>query len=116
MVCPIPVRQASYAKKFNGKFFVGVEGSFGANHVTPRGLSARLLGQMVCIEGIVSKCTLIHPKVVKSVHYCEATEQSLERSYRDITSLDGMSYEVLILDNISRISQRTATRPRDLLY
>lgn len=81
---------ASYAKQFNNKFFVGIEGSFGANHVTPRGLSARLLGQMVMVEGIVSKCTLIHPKVVKSVHYCPATEASLERSYRDVTSLDGV--------------------------
>ena len=80
----------NYGKKFDGKFFVGFEGSFGGQHVTPRGLSARLLGKLVCVEGIVSKCGLIHPKVVKSVHYCPDTSQSLERSYRDATSIDGL--------------------------
>eukprot|EP00051_Salpingoeca_urceolata_P035650 m.30792 g.30792 ORF g.30792 m.30792 type:complete len:944 (+) comp9555_c0_seq1:108-2939(+) len=81
---------SEYSKAMNGSFFAGFEGSFGANQVTPRGLSARLLGQMVCLEGIVSKCSLIHPKVVKSVHYCPETEQSTERTYRDATSIDGM--------------------------
>lgn len=80
---------AGYAKTQDDTFFVGFEGSFGANHVTPRGLSARMLGKMVCVEGIVSKCTLIHPKVVKSVHYCEETEETTQRSYRDATSIDG---------------------------
>ena len=79
-----------YSKKFDGKFFVGFEGSFGGNHVTPRGLGAGLLGNLVCVEGIVSKCGLVHPKVVKSVHYCPDTTQSLERTYRDATSIDGM--------------------------
>jgi len=80
----------SYSKLFDNKFFVGFEGSFGAHHVTPRGLSASLLGKMVTIEGIVSRCSLVHPKVTKSVHYCPETEQSLERSYRDATSIDGL--------------------------
>jgi DNA replicative helicase MCM subunit Mcm2 (Cdc46/Mcm family) len=30
--------------------------SFGEHHVTPRGLNADLLGTLVCVEGIVSKC------------------------------------------------------------
>jgi len=42
------------------------------------------------VEGIVSKCGLVHPKVVKSVHYCPATSQSQERTYRDVTSIDGL--------------------------
>ena len=33
-----------------------VEGSFGANHVTPRFLTSELLNQLVCVEGIVTKC------------------------------------------------------------
>ena len=32
--------------------------SFGAKHVTPRSLSARFIGNMVCVEGIVTKCKL----------------------------------------------------------
>ena len=30
--------------------------SFGAKHVTPRSLTARYLGNLVCLEGIVTKC------------------------------------------------------------
>lgn len=80
----------AYAKHHDNKFHIGFEGSFGANHVTPRGLTASLLGSLVCIEGIVSKCSLVHPKVQKSVHYCPATEASTERTYRDATSIDGL--------------------------
>ena len=49
---------ATFSRAMDGAFFVGLEGGFGAHHVTPRGLSARLLGKMVCVEGIVSKCKL----------------------------------------------------------
>lgn len=76
----------SYAKKFE-EFFVGFEGSFGAKHVTPRSLSSHLLGNMVCVEGIVTKCSLVWPKVVRSVHYCPNTKKTLERQYTDLTSL-----------------------------
>lgn len=34
--------------------------------------------------------SLVHPKVVKSVHYCPATKLSTERTYRDATSIDGL--------------------------
>eukprot|EP00794_Sanderia_malayensis_P011928 gene11928-13163_t len=76
-----------YAKKFE-EFFIGLEGSFGSKHVTPRSLAARFLGNMVCCEGIVTKCSLIRPKVVRSVHYCPATTKSMERRYTDMTSLN----------------------------
>ena len=32
--------------------------SFGAKHVTPRSLTSSFLGNMVCLEGIVTKCKL----------------------------------------------------------
>ncbi|EDQ85343.1 uncharacterized protein MONBRDRAFT_38861 [Monosiga brevicollis MX1] len=86
----VEVADAAYAKRQDGAFNLGFEGAFGSHHVTPRGLSANLLGTMVCVEGIVSKCSLIHPKVVKSVHYCPKTKASLERTYRDATSIDGL--------------------------
>ncbi|KAJ0060775.1 hypothetical protein NL108_000115, partial [Boleophthalmus pectinirostris] len=78
---------ATYAKQHE-EFFVGLEGSFGAKHVSPRTLTSRLLGSMVCVEGIVTKCSLVRPKVVRSVHYCPATKKTLERKYTDLTSLD----------------------------
>uniref|UniRef100_A0A3B4ATR8 DNA replication licensing factor MCM3 n=1 Tax=Periophthalmus magnuspinnatus TaxID=409849 RepID=A0A3B4ATR8_9GOBI len=78
---------ATYAKQHE-EFFVGLEGSFGAKHVSPRTLTSRLLGSMVCVEGIITKCSLVRPKVVRSVHYCPATKKTLERKYTDLTSLD----------------------------
>uniref|UniRef100_A0A8C7SVX4 DNA replication licensing factor MCM3 n=1 Tax=Oncorhynchus mykiss TaxID=8022 RepID=A0A8C7SVX4_ONCMY len=78
---------ATYAKQFE-EFHVGFEGSFGTKHVTPRNLAARYLGNLVCVEGIVTKCSLVRPKITRSVHYCPATKKTLERKYTDLTSLD----------------------------
>jgi DNA replication licensing factor MCM3 len=78
----------SYAKETTD-FFVGFEGSFGARHVTARTLTSRHLNNLVCVEGIVTKASLVRPKVVKSVHYCPATSKSVERNYADLTSLEG---------------------------
>lgn len=46
---------ATYAKQYD-EFYIGLEGSFGSKHVTPRTLTSRLLGSMVCVEGIITKC------------------------------------------------------------
>jgi len=78
---------ATYSKNFD-EFLVGFDGSFGANHVSPRTLISNFIGTMVCVEGIVIKCSLINPKVVRSVHYCPATKKVIERKYTDMTSLD----------------------------
>ncbi|XP_070533973.1 zygotic DNA replication licensing factor mcm3-like [Ptychodera flava] len=83
----VSAADTTYAKQHE-EFFVGFEGSFGAKHVTPRNLSARHLGNLVCAEGIVTKCSLVRPKVVRSVHYCPATKKTLERKYTDLTSLE----------------------------
>ncbi|XP_022106882.1 zygotic DNA replication licensing factor mcm3-like [Acanthaster planci] len=77
----------AYGKEHE-EFFVGFEGSFGSKHVTPRSLSARHIGNLVCVEGIVTRCSLVRPKVVRSVHYCPATKKTMERKYTDLTSLD----------------------------
>ncbi|CAH8526325.1 unnamed protein product [Heterobilharzia americana] len=74
--------------KTKHEFFVGFEGSFGSRHVTPRTLSSKYLGNMVCLEGIVTKASLIRPKVVCSVHYCPATKKTVERRYADLSSLE----------------------------
>ncbi len=71
----------------NEIYQVGFEGSFGPNHVTPRGLRAKLISKMVCVEGIVTKASLVRPKVVKSVHYCKETKKQVKREYRDAMSL-----------------------------
>lgn len=77
----------TYAKEYD-EFFIGFEGSFGSKHVTPRTLNSSYLGNLVCVEGIVTKCSLAKLKVVRSVHYCPTTEKFLERKYTDLTSTD----------------------------
>uniref|UniRef100_A0A8C5QKZ0 DNA replication licensing factor MCM3 n=1 Tax=Leptobrachium leishanense TaxID=445787 RepID=A0A8C5QKZ0_9ANUR len=78
---------STYAKQFD-EFSVGYEGTFGAKHVSPRTLKAFYLGSLVCLEGIVTKCSMVRPKVMRSVHYCPATKKTLERKYTDLTTLE----------------------------
>lgn len=40
---------------------------------------------MVSLEGIVTKCSLVRPKVVQSVHYVERKDRFVARKYRDQT-------------------------------
>ncbi len=67
---------------------VGFEGSLGINSVSPRGLTSSLLNNLVEVEGIVTKCSGVRPKLVRSVQYCPATNAYSTREYRDATSLD----------------------------
>lgn len=53
----VTAADATYAKNFD-EFHVGFDGSFGAHHVSPRTLTSSLIGTMVCVEGIVTKCKL----------------------------------------------------------
>ena len=69
---------------------VGFTGELGYHKVSPRKLLSSLLNQLVCVIGIVTKCSLVHPKMVKSVHYCEATKKFTTRTYTDETDLSGV--------------------------
>ncbi|KAI3381458.1 hypothetical protein SNEBB_003953 [Seison nebaliae] len=69
-------------------YFVGFCGSLGSNHLTPRTLMSSHIGSLCCVEGIVTRCSMVKCKVVKSVHYCEKTKQVIEQRYKDITSYD----------------------------
>lgn len=72
-------------------FHLGFRGTFGNHMVNPRTLTSRYLGKMVCIEGIVTRCTIVRPKLQRSVHYADATKQFYAREYRDqTTSFDPM--------------------------
>jgi DNA replication licensing factor MCM3 len=68
------------------RFNVGLSGSFGDHQVSPRTLSASHLGKMISLEGIITRCSLVRPKMLKSVHYCPETRLFHERPYRDGTS------------------------------
>ncbi|KAF8453963.1 MCM2/3/5 family-domain-containing protein [Terfezia claveryi] len=66
-------------------FYAALVGSFGSNAVSPRTLSSSHLGKTISLEGIVTRCSLVRPKVVKSVHYNEKKNQFVFREYRDQT-------------------------------
>ncbi|UJR38193.1 hypothetical protein I4U23_030866 [Adineta vaga] len=83
----ISATDAIYAKQFE-EFYVGLEGSFGAFHLSPRSINSSYIGRIVCVEGIVNKCSLIRPKVTRSVHFCPTTKKFMERRYADMTSME----------------------------
>lgn len=64
-------------------FYVAFRGSFGDHAVNPRTISAMHVGKLLSLEGIVTRCSLVRPKIVRSVHYCEATEKFHAREYFD---------------------------------
>lgn len=63
----------NFSKKDDDRINIGFDGAFGDAQVTPRTLSADHLSRLVCVQGIVTKCSLVRPKVVRSVHYCPTT-------------------------------------------
>ncbi|KAF8168224.1 ATP dependent DNA helicase [Crassisporium funariophilum] len=67
-------------------YHVGFSGSFGDHHLSPRTLHAAHLGKMISLEGIITRCSLVRPKMLKSVHYCPETSTFHSREYRDATS------------------------------
>lgn len=67
------------------QFHIGLRGSFGDHHVNTRMLRSIHLGKMMSLEGIVTRCSLVRPKITKSVHYCDATSRFHMREYRDAT-------------------------------
>lgn len=70
-------------------YYCAWAGSFGLNACNPRTLSSHHLNHMVSIEGIVTRCSLIRPKVVRSVHYNETKEKFHFREYQDQTMTNG---------------------------
>ena len=62
--------------------YVGAFGEFACN---PRTLGSIHLNRMISLEGIVTKCSLVRPKVIQSVHYSEKKDRFLARRYRDQT-------------------------------
>ena len=68
---------------------ISLVGEFGAHTVSPRNLMAPFMSKIVNVQGIVTKASLVRPKMVKSVHFCRATDTTTTREYRDVTSHDG---------------------------
>ncbi|ROT34823.1 MCM-domain-containing protein [Sodiomyces alkalinus F11] len=71
-------------------YYCAWSGSFGSNGCNPRTLSSLHLNNMVSLEGIVTRCSLIRPKIVKSVHYSEVKNEFHFREYHDQTMVNGV--------------------------
>jgi len=80
-----------------GDFQVTFSGSFGFHAVSPRGLLSNFLDCLVSVEGIVTKCTAVRPKLVKSIHFCEDNQKFVPpRHYRDVSTLTGLPTSTVI--------------------
>ena len=82
--------EKTLADEHEYSYSVTFSGEFGVNKVTPRCLNSSHLGKLVELRGIVTRCTLVRPKMVKSVHFCQATGLTSSREYRDVTSNRGL--------------------------
>lgn len=71
-------------------YYCAWAGSFGLNHCNPRSLSSYHLNHMVSIDGIVTRCSLIRPKITKSVHFNETKNIFHFREYQDQTMTNGV--------------------------
>jgi len=66
-----------------------LQGAFGRNHVTPRGMTAEYTGQLMCVEGLVTRCLVTKPKLLYSMHVRKDVDDNYveQRDHRDTTSL-----------------------------
>ena len=70
-----------------------ISGSFGRNHVTPRGMTATSLQNLMCVEGVVTKAGLMVPKLLQSIHVHKHRDDGHveQRDHRDQTAFVNQS-------------------------
>lgn len=66
-------------------YYCAFVGAFGEYSCNPRTLTSTHLNRLISLEGIVTRCSLVRPKIIRSVHYNEAKDEFLFRTYRDQT-------------------------------
>jgi len=73
-------------------FHLGFDGAFGSRRCDPKEMQSSNITQLMCIEGIVTRISLVRPKMVQTVHYAEGAEEGSQwktQNYRDATSFRG---------------------------
>jgi len=70
-----------------------ISGSFGRNHVTPRGMTATSLQNLMCVEGVVTKAGVMVPKLLQSIHVRKNRDDGHveQRDHRDQTAFVNQS-------------------------
>ena len=71
------------SKKLHKRYHASFDGNFGSHFITPRGLKSVFTNKMVKVQGIVTRMSIVRPKLVFSQHYCEATQKFSEKAYGD---------------------------------
>ena len=65
----------------------GLTGPIGDHLVSPRNLNSRFLNQIVCLDGIVTKTSLVNPKLVTLNQYCPESNQWTTTHFHSETDL-----------------------------
>uniref|UniRef100_A0A7S1B534 DNA replication licensing factor MCM3 n=1 Tax=Corethron hystrix TaxID=216773 RepID=A0A7S1B534_9STRA len=88
-----------YSSKSGSRIRVRIASAL--DYLSPRGLASHTLRTLVSVEGVVTKCSTVHPKLSESVHFCPATGRRDRRDHRDaadpnlgLTELDDRGVEV----------------------
>lgn len=66
-------------------YYCAFAGSFGQYARNPRTLCSEDLNHMVSLEGIVTRCSLVRSKIIRSIHYNEVKNVFHSRNYQDQT-------------------------------
>lgn len=119
---PILEEELIINKKISESYQIGFKGSLGKNKLNPRSLNSTNIGQLISINGIITKISKIRPKMKKSVHYKSNTsnktiynpfsleykketnnDKSLffEKEYRDSLSISKYPQTTTILPKVS---------------
>jgi len=73
-------------------FHLGFDGAFGSRRCDPKELQSNNITNLMCVEGIVTRISLVRPKMVQTVHYADKAEEGSKwktQNYRDATSFRG---------------------------
>lgn len=81
-------RQNIITEKKETPIRLNFNGMLGKNLVSPRGLTADLCNKFVGVQGIVTRVSIVRPKLVYSTHYCEETKIGSVKEYPDQTSIN----------------------------
>jgi len=76
------------AKQLKQTLKLDIQGSFGRNHITPRGMNSTTLHHLMKVEGIVTKAGLTAPKLLQSMHVRKNLDDGHveQRDHRDATA------------------------------
>lgn len=89
-------------------YSINFEGAYGRNMVSPRGLTADLANNLVSVQGIVTRSSLVRPKLSNSVHFCEETRLGSVKDYSDQYAISSNNNLVGNMNSLSGIANNAA--------